>query len=31
MSKTPKYDFMLDIAAVAEASTSPEEILEIWG
>lgn len=29
--KTPKYDFMLDIAAVAEGRTTPEEILEIWG
>jgi hypothetical protein len=29
--ETPKYDFMLDIAAVAEAHTTPEEILEICG
>lgn len=29
--KMPKYDFMLDIAAVAEGRTTPGEILEIWG
>jgi len=29
--KTPKYDFILYIAAVADARSTPEEILEIWG